>query len=217
MRAGLAKVYFFDLDRTLVKVNITQKFFLHYVCKNPLRASIKILSNLSLFFCYIFHPSKIANAHQLIIKLIEDDYENVIQLSQSFSKKLVRKAIFMPVYQELMRAMHLGQKVFILSAAPEFIVKLVADAIGDLNGFGTIYSKDVNDQLKIVSILSGEQKAKIVERIQSQYQLSKDELIAYSDSIHDLEFLCSVGQPVVVNADRQLKKIAYEENWRMIQ
>lgn len=212
----MAKVYFFDLDRTLVKVNITQKFFLHYLIKNPISSLGKILSNLSLFFKYMIHPTKIEVAHQLIIKLIEDDYDHVIHLSKSFSKKLVRKAIFLPVYQELMRAMHLGEKVFILSAAPEFIVKLVGEAIGDLNGFGTVYGKDQNDHLKIISIMSGKQKAKIVEEIKKAYNLEKDQMIAFSDSIYDLEFLCAVGHPVVVNADRHLKKIAHEENWRMI-
>lgn len=212
----LAEVYFFDLDRTLVKVNITRKFLVRYFKNSPLSFIDKLSKNFSLFLKYQFHSTDLTVAHELIARMIEDDYHHVLEFSDQFWTSIVNKEIFLPVYEELKFAQHRGKKVVILSAAPNFIVDPIAKKLGDVEAYSTTYSYDQIKGLEVKNILFGIEKAKIANKIKEMLQVEKNDMAAYSDSIQDIELLCSVGYPVIVNADKKLREIAKKENWRII-
>jgi HAD superfamily phosphoserine phosphatase-like hydrolase len=213
----LAEIYFFDLDRTLVKVNITRKFLLSYFVDHPLKFLRKISANLPLLIRYQLTSKSLEVGHLLILGLIEEEYDEIVEFSKKFSLKMFEKELFLPVYEELREAFHTGKRIIILSAAPEFIVVSIAQALGISEAHGTTYCRANENQLYLKQILTGAEKAKIAKQIQAQFSLKKEEIAVYSDSIQDLELLCLAGQPVVVNPDKQLIKIAKEENWRTIE
>ena len=155
-------------------------------------------------------------AHQLILNLVQDEYDEVLKFTENFGLQVFQDDLFLPVYEEMRRAYHFGKKVVILSAAPDFIVKAISKGIGNIEAYGTVYRKNEFQTLVIHKILTGKEKASLAKKIQSELFLQKSDLTAYSDSIQDLELLCSVGQPVVVNPDPKLQQIAKEENWRSI-
>jgi HAD superfamily hydrolase (TIGR01490 family) len=213
---ALAEVYFFDLDRTLVKVNITSKFLVRYFRNSPLSFIEKLIKHFSLFLKHQLNPGDLRIAHELISKMIGDDYTRVLAFSSNFWTQIVNKEIFLPVYEELKFAQHRGKKIVILSAAPNFIVDPIAKKLGDVEAYSTTYTFDPINGIEVKNILYGIEKAKIVNTFRERLQIEKNDLTAYSDSIQDIEFLCSVGCPVIVNADKKLREIARRENWRVI-
>ena len=64
--------------------------------------------------------------------------------------------------------------------------------------------------------LHGEHKAaaSASSRASAGYDLA--ESTAYSDSHTDLPFLEAVGNPVVVNPDRELRRVAAERGWPVL-
>jgi HAD superfamily hydrolase (TIGR01490 family) len=64
-------------------------------------------------------------------------------------------------------------------------------------------------------IAYGENKAKMAKELVQKYGMSLDGSYAYTDHTSDLPLLEMVDNPIVVNPDRKLKKIAMKNNWQM--
>jgi phosphoserine phosphatase len=62
----------------------------------------------------------------------------------------------------------------------------------------------------------GENKAVAIVELAEQRGIDLAESYAYSDSETDIPMLQSVGHPFAVNADRQLAKIAHENQWPLL-
>jgi len=61
----------------------------------------------------------------------------------------------------------------------------------------------------------GEQKAEAVRKIASRVGIDLSRSYAYSDSVTDLPMLEAVGEPVAVNPDKDLRRIAEERDWQI--
>jgi hypothetical protein len=62
----------------------------------------------------------------------------------------------------------------------------------------------------------GPYKAEAVEEVAEELQLDLSACYAYSDSITDVPLLRAVGNPVVVNPDRDLARVARAEGWPVL-
>ena len=209
-------LFFFDLDRTLVKTNITKKFLIRYISRYPKFFLKLVFFNLSLFKNYFLRPKDLEICHQLVLKILQDNYYQIFDFSKNYSVELFKNELFIPAVEELLRAQHTGKIVVLLSAAPEFIVDPIAKFLNLEHVYCTRYYRDENGKLKIHTLLTGVKKAGIAKKYLEKYKKTINQATAFSDSIEDLELLCSVGLPVVVNPDNKLKKIAKEENWRIL-
>ena len=65
--------------------------------------------------------------------------------------------------------------------------------------------------------LHAENKATCIRELAEKRGFDLAECTAYSDSHTDLPFLEAVGHPVVVNPDRQLRRIAGEREWPILE
>lgn len=212
----MAEIYFFDLDRTLVKANITKKFFISFFLDHRSEFLKKAFFNSPLILDYVLHPEELDTAHKLIVEMICDEYDSVKKFSDKFIFDIFSKELFMPVYEDLKTAFHCGKRVVILSAAPNFIIDPISKSLGIKEAYGSVYEKDENKSLKLKSVLSGREKASIALNIMQKANVEKKNVTVYSDSFQDLELLCLAGVPVAVNPDKKLERIAKEENWRII-
>lgn len=110
-----------------------------------------------------------------------------------------------------------GDLVWLVSASPEEIVKPLGRFIGvdgviasraevDPDGFYTG---------RMEFYCYGPNKAAAIQEISIQYEIDLSKSWAYSDSFTDLPMLEIVGNPVVVNPDRNLLKVAKTRNWEI--
>jgi HAD superfamily hydrolase (TIGR01490 family) len=107
-----------------------------------------------------------------------------------------------------------NEPVYIVSATLQEIVQAIADDLGFDGALGTVC--EVADGAytgKAIRALHAQAKADCIRSLDHDLAAST----AYSDSHTDLPFLEAVGNPVAVNPDRALKKIASERGWPVLE
>ena len=112
-----------------------------------------------------------------------------------------------------------GRPTFIVSAAGDELVQLLARILNMDGGIGTAYEVDDAGLLTGEiggTFMYGEGKVEAIRRFADDHGIDLERSYAYSDSASDLPMLRAVGIPVVVNPDEELARIARDESWRVM-
>jgi HAD superfamily hydrolase (TIGR01490 family) len=107
-----------------------------------------------------------------------------------------------------------SERVYIVSAALQEIVDAVADELGFDGALGTVC--EVLDGAytgRSLRVLHGVAKADAVRELAAREGIDLAASTAYSDSDSDLPFLEAVGNPVAVNPDVALFRVARRKRW----
>src|SRR5687767_71660 len=135
----------------------------------------------------------------------------------------VMAAILPRIYPQMLDEVHRhqddGRPAFIVSAAGNDIVRMLATVLQMDGGMGTRY--EVGPDGRFTGRLDGPfvygpGKVEAMERFAAEHEIDLAASYAYSDSISDLPMLQAVGNPVVVNPDPPLADIAREEEWQVM-
>jgi HAD superfamily hydrolase (TIGR01490 family) len=112
-----------------------------------------------------------------------------------------------------------GEPVYIVSAALQEIVSALAEDLDFDGALGTICDVDEDGAYTGHSLrpLHHQAKADAVRELAEREGFDLAECTAYSDSHTDLPFLELVGHPVAVNPDRQLRRVAAERGWPVVE
>src|SRR5262245_36157497 len=127
--------------------------------------------------------------------------------------------IYPQMLEEVHRHQDEGRATFIVSAAGNDLVKLLAAVLGMEGGIGTRWK--VGPDGKYTGEMDGpfvygEGKVEAMRRFADKHDIEMQASYAYSDSASDLPMLQSVGHAVVVNPDAELLAIARHEGWRVM-
>lgn len=112
-----------------------------------------------------------------------------------------------------------GRRVIIVSASPEEVVRPLAHYIGVDEVIATRAEVDEDDCYTggIELYAYGESKAAEVRRLAAVEGIRLEDSFAYSDAASDLPLLEAVGHPHVVNPDKELRQIAEERDWPILE
>jgi HAD superfamily hydrolase (TIGR01490 family) len=124
------------------------------------------------------------------------------------------------IYQEALDliALHqaLGREVFIVSSSPQEVVKPLAERLGVSSVVATrAQTVDGRYTGELEFYCYREQKADEIRRIAADQGIDLAGSFAYSDSITDRPMLELVGNPVAVNPDRELRRLAQQRAWKV--
>jgi HAD superfamily hydrolase (TIGR01490 family) len=115
--------------------------------------------------------------------------------------------------------MHLdqGQRVWLVTAAPVEIARIIAGRLGLTGAMGTVseHVDGVYTGRLVGDLLHGPAKADAVRALAEREGLDLSRCSAYSDSYNDLPMLSLVGDPCVINPDARLLDHARAEGWRV--
>ena len=128
--------------------------------------------------------------------------------------------VYPQMLEEIWRHQDEGRSCFIVSAAGNGIVESLAAVLGMEGGIGTRYElgEDGTFTGKLDGpFVYGQGKVEAMERFAAEHEIDLTGSFAYSDSVSDLPMLRAVGNPVVVNPDAELGRIAREEAWQVMQ
>ncbi len=112
-----------------------------------------------------------------------------------------------------------GRPTFIVSAAGDGIVSLLAGVLDMDGGIGTRYQVDAEGNYTGYldgGLVYGEGKVPHMQRFAEAHGIDLEASWAYSDSASDLPMLELVGNPVVVNPDAELAEVAKQRGWRVM-
>jgi HAD superfamily hydrolase (TIGR01490 family) len=111
-----------------------------------------------------------------------------------------------------------GERVYIVSATLQEIVDELAHELGFDGAIGS--TCEIADGVytgRYLRACHGDGKAAALRELAEQEGFDLAASTAYSDSHTDLAFLEAVGNPVAVNPDRALRRIAAERSWPVLE
>ncbi|MEZ0068789.1 HAD superfamily hydrolase (TIGR01490 family) [Streptacidiphilus sp. MAP12-20] len=115
--------------------------------------------------------------------------------------------------------MHLeaGQRVWLVTAAPQEAARVIAARLGMTGALGTVAEAldGVYTGRLVGEPLHGPAKAEAVKALAAREDLDLARCAAYSDSSNDIPMLSLVGYPYVINPDAELRRHARRNGWRV--
>jgi HAD superfamily hydrolase (TIGR01490 family) len=208
---------FFDLDKTLIS-EISGNALVRMAWKKGLIT----WTDLSRAF-YLLLLFRLSLKDPLDI--IEDMVGWVKGKSESEMEELCRNVaseVLLPsLYREAVTEINMhksnGAKVIILSSALDAVCDVIAESLG-IDGY-------ICSRLQVMDgymtgkpsgrLCYGNEKLRRLNGYCSENNINQELLWFYSDSISDLPVLLSVGNPVCVNPDRELRKEAINRGWKI--
>ncbi len=155
--------------------------------------------------------------------------ESVLALTRGWSRDHVRSVVRATledvvepiIYAEALELIDFhrreGHAVFIVSASPAEIVEPLAAFLAVEDVIAT--DAEIDPEGRYTGGLDfyayGPNKAAAMRRIAAARHIDLDASWAYSDSLTDLPMLEAVGNPVVVNPDRGLARVASDRGWEV--
>ena len=146
------------------------------------------------------------------------DVKEIYTIAQSVYDEFVSPSLIQGTIDIAKQHLAEGTEVWLVTAAPEDMAKLISDRLGFTGALGTKveiengkYVGKLNGQ-----ILHGVEKARAVRELAAERGFSLNNCHAYSDSASDFPLLQSVGTPHAINPDARLRIKALAENWEII-
>ena len=124
------------------------------------------------------------------------------------------------IYAEALEIIHdhreAGRLICIVSSSPEEIVEPMAGMLG-VDRFIASKPKIVDGKYtgELEFYAYGETKASAIKKLAEEEDINLTNSFAYSDSVTDQPLLEAVGNPVAVNPDKELRKVATEQGWQI--
>jgi HAD superfamily hydrolase (TIGR01490 family) len=110
-----------------------------------------------------------------------------------------------------------GQRVWLVTAAPIEIARIIARRLGLTGALGTVaeHVDGVYTGRLVGEMLHGPAKGAAVRALADREGLDLAACSAYSDSFNDLTMLSMVGDPCAINPDARLRSYARQQGWRI--
>lgn len=213
---------FFDLDRTLIRGSATfplavAAFRAGHV---PPRDLLADAVNAIRFVLHGASDEVSAALRERVLRAVADrPAAEVVALGDRFVPRLA--ASVLPESRALLDAhAAAGEDRIIVSASPVEIVARLADEVGLEGAVGT--RSEIDAEGRYTGRLAGpfcyrEGKVAEIARLARERGYDLARCTAYSDSISDLPFLEAVGTAVAVNPDAELRALAAERGWRIVE
>ncbi|CAN5478358.1 HAD-IB family hydrolase [soil metagenome] len=158
-----------------------------------------------------------------LLRVARKTFEGVPRRELARLAPEVLAGILPRVYPEMLDEVHHhqddGRPTFIISAAGNDLVRDLAGVLGMSGGIGTAYAVGPDDAYTgrlDGPFVYGEGKVLAMERYANEHGIELAASWAYSDSASDLPMLRAVGNPVAVNPDEPLLKVARAEGWQVM-
>ena len=210
---------FFDLDKTIVArsspLALGRSFF---------SAGLITRSSLlkSIYAQLVFHlmgadENKMERMREEAAKLTSGwEQEKVRQVVTEVLEEVISPLIYAEALELIHDHRAAGRLICIVSSSPEEIVEPLAKML-DVDQWIATKPKVVDGKYtgELEFYAYGPAKADAIGKLAAELGIELDGSFAYTDSPTDLPMLELVGNPVAVNPEKGLRRIAQEREWRI--
>ncbi len=164
------------------------------------------------------HAGHMADAKESALSIVQGHrVEDLERICEEIFEEYIAEKIW-PGTRALVR-MHLeaGQRVWLVTAAPQEAARVIAARLGMTGALGTVAEAlgGIYTGRLVGETLHGPAKAEAVKALAAREGLDLSHCAAYSDSANDIPMLSMVGHPYVINPDAELRRHAREQGWRV--
>ena len=208
---------FFDLDKTIVARSSPLAFGRSFFREGLISRSSLLKS---LYAQLMFHlmgadEQKMDRMREKAAKLTAGwEQDRVRQVVTEVLEEVITPLI----YAEALELMHdhraAGRMIVIVSSSPEEIVEPLAKMLRVDDWIATkprVEDGKYTGELDFYAY--GPHKADAIKKLATEEDIQLEGSYAYTDSVTDLPMLEAVGNPVVVNPDKTLRRLATDKGW----
>ena len=211
-------VVFFDMDKTLLSVNSSVPLIISAYKKGLLRTSSLLKATLLsiIYKLHLGNTRDITKSMALWLKGIPES--TVIELSEQLVKVNLIHKIRPSIKKEIEQHMAKGARLVILSASLPYtcfpiarhlkIDDVICSSMEIIDGIFTGKPKG--------EICIGHEKEIRMQNYCSQFRFKLEEAYCYGDSYSDRFIMEKCGNPVCVNPEGRLRKLADAKKWRLL-
>ncbi|MHB8671598.1 MAG: HAD family hydrolase [Acidimicrobiales bacterium] len=211
---------FFDLDKTVI-ARASMVAFGRPFYRNGMVSRSLVLRALYGQLVYLHlgaDEAKLARMRESVLALTRGwEQARVSAIVRETLTDVVEPIIYAEALELIEGHRAAGRKVFIVSASPEEIVEPLAEFLGADQAIATRARVDAEGRYtgEVEYYAYGPAKAEAIRRVAGEQGLDLASSFAYSDSATDVPMLEAVGNPVAVNPDRELMRVARERGWEV--
>lgn len=212
---------FFDLDRTIIARSSTLAFASQFNRAGLLnkRALVKAAIAQSYYRMFGADHDQLERIREEMGELTRGwDQEQIRELITETVEEVVSPLVYAEALFLIDDHQRHGRPVVIISSSPVEVVEPLGEYLGVDDVIGTVSEIDADGRYtgSLEFYAYGEGKAEAIRRMAAERHFDLAECYAYSDSATDLPMLELVGNPVAVNPDKELKEIAAERGWPIL-
>lgn len=213
---------FFDLDKTVIARSSTLVMGRPFY-KHGLITRTQIIKGL--YAQLVYHlvgadEAKMERMRGALLELTKGwEREKIERIVRETLTELIDPLIYAEALQLIGEHRAAGRRVYIVSSSGQEIVRPLAEYLGVPHFIATRASVDAEGRYtgELGFYCYGENKAVAIREHAERYGIDLAESYAYSDSATDLPMLEAVGHPHAVNPDKELRAIAAEREWPVLE
>ncbi len=217
----MTEAAFFDLDKTVIAKSSTLAFTSKLYKAGMLgrRTLLRAAISQLMYVTFGADEDQLAKTRDAMLRLTKGwDKAEVEKLVEEALEEVVAPLVYAEALFLIDEHMREGRQVYIISASPEEVVRPLARYIGVENVIATKAKVDeygcYTGEVDVYTY--GPAKALAVQAVADAEGISLQGSYAYSDSATDQPLLELVGNPVVVNPERDLREVAEERGWPIL-
>jgi HAD superfamily hydrolase (TIGR01490 family) len=211
---------FFDLDKTVIAKASTVAFG-RPLYREGLLSRWLLLRALYAQLLYLYlgaDDARLARMRNAALALTKGwTQETVRRVVRETLEEVVHPIVFEEALELIHQHHEAGRLVLIVSAAPEEIVRPLAEYLGADDAIATRARIDADGRYsgELERYCYGPAKRDAIIAVAEERGIDLAASYAYSDSVTDVPMLEAVGHPVAVNPDRALLRVARANEWEV--
>ena len=213
---------FFDLDKTVIAKSSTLAFGKPFYKAGFLGRRTLMKFGFAQLFYVLFgaDEDQLERARDHMLQLTAGWHRAEIeQLVEETLEEVAEPLVYAEALFLIDEHKRQGRDVYLVSASPVEIVRPIGRHLGVPDVIATRVKTDAAGfflpELEVYTMGPG--KADAIRDLAAREGIDLEGSFAYSDSVTDLPMMETVGNPVAVNAEKELRKIAEERGWPTIE
>jgi len=209
---------FFDMDKTILSKNSGQLYYKYYYKKGEI-GFMDFLKLLPIPILFAFGMLKL----EYISRVLSDKYiglteSEIYKKTQKWFDDFGHKFIREDLVEEIKKHRKNNAEIVLISASPRNLCYPLYDYLDmdELISTDLIIENDIFKGIQGKNVY-GNVKVERAKEFLSGKNMKFEDIYFYSDSISDLPLLEAVGNPICVNPDKKLMKVAINKNWKILE
>ena len=221
-RTGLSRAAFYDLDGTLVGLNLIHTALYLFANLGEWSGRAAHLINFAARIPALYFAER-QDRYLLNVVLFElfkgVSRDRLEELGDEYCERVLMKNLYPQARAMIEENRAAGIEPVLVTGSPDFVASPLARRLGitDFAANRLAYNRGRATGRLQPPVMAGDEKARWCAAYAASHQIDLAACWGYADSHYDQPFLAALGHPVAVNPDRRLNATARSRQWPILQ